>query len=220
MTQGERIREVRKSFGLTLEKFGDRIGLKKNSVSQIENGKNELTDGNALAICREYNVNEHWLRTRVGEMFVKPEDFSLDEYAKARGATDLELEIMKAYFELDADIRKAVVEHFKTKLRIATDANPALLVPDSPEELEKLYPPVETGKDESNKSDVGLLSIKPIQPLKLLFDDDCYIINIKIEIVIHRINTLIIYCIYFSIAIVYVLLSHNRHTLSQKRIYD
>lgn len=119
MTQGERIREVRKSFGLTLEKFGDRIGLKKNSVSQIENGKNELTDGNALAICREYNVNEHWLRTGVGEMFVKPDAFSLDEFAKARGATDLELEIMKAYFELDADIRKAVVEHFKTKLRIA-----------------------------------------------------------------------------------------------------
>lgn len=155
MTQGERIREVRKSFGLTLEKFGDRIGLKKNSVSQIENGKNELTDGNALAICREYNVNEHWLRTGVGEMFVKPDAFSLDEFAKARGATDLELEIMKAYFELDADIRKAVVEHFKTKLRIATDANPALLVPDSPEELEKLYPPVETGKDKSDKSDVG-----------------------------------------------------------------
>lgn len=214
MTQGERIREVRKSFGLTLEKFGDRIGLKKNSVSQIENGKNELTDGNALAICREYNVNEHWLRTGVGEMFVKPDAFSLDEFAKARGATDLELEIMKAYFELDADIRKAVVEHFKTKLRIATDANPALLVPDSPEELEKLYPPVETGKDKSDKSDVGQLTEETIQPPKLLFDNDCYIINIKIEIVIHRINTLIVYCIYFSIAIVYVLLSHNRHTLS------
>lgn len=156
MTQGERVREVRKSFGLTLEKFGDRIGLKKNSVSQIENGKNELTDGNTLAICREYNVSEEWLRAGNGEMFIKPDTFSLDEFAKARGATELELEIMKAYFELDPDIRKAVIEHFKTKLRTAVDANPALLIPDSPAELEKLYPPVSTGEnDNDNKSGVG-----------------------------------------------------------------
>lgn len=154
MTQGERVREVRKSFGLTLEKFGDRIGLKKNSVSQIENGKNELTDGNTLAICREYNVSEEWLRTGNGEMFIEPDTFSLDEFAKTHGATELELEIMKAYFELDADIRKAVMEHFKSKLRTAVDANAALLVPDSPEELEKLYPPVETDK-KNDKSSVG-----------------------------------------------------------------
>ena len=38
MTQGERIREARKTLGLTLEKFGEKIGMKKNSVSQIENG--------------------------------------------------------------------------------------------------------------------------------------------------------------------------------------
>ena len=44
MTQGERIREIRKVLGLTLEKFGDAIGMKKNSISQLENGKNNLTD--------------------------------------------------------------------------------------------------------------------------------------------------------------------------------
>ena len=44
MTQGERIREVRKALGLTLEKFGEKIGMKKNSVSQIENGKNSVTE--------------------------------------------------------------------------------------------------------------------------------------------------------------------------------
>ena len=38
MTQGERVKEIRKALGLTLEKFGNEIGLKKNSVSQIENG--------------------------------------------------------------------------------------------------------------------------------------------------------------------------------------
>lgn len=68
-TQGERIRAVRKELGLTLEKFGDKIGLKKNSISQIENGKNSVTDQVIRSICREFNVNEEWLRTGQGEMF-------------------------------------------------------------------------------------------------------------------------------------------------------
>lgn len=69
MTQGERVKAVRKSLGLTLEEFGKKIGLKKNSLSQIENGKNNLTDQSVLSICREYSVNEEWLVNGTGEMF-------------------------------------------------------------------------------------------------------------------------------------------------------
>lgn len=74
MTQGERVKEVRKSLGLTLEKFGEKIGLKKNSVSQIENGKNSLTEQVVKAICREYNVDYMWLTSGDGEMFVESDD--------------------------------------------------------------------------------------------------------------------------------------------------
>ena len=74
MTQGERVREVRKSLGLTLEKFGEKIGMKKNSVSQIENGKNNVTDANVKAICREFNISEEWLRTGSGNMRIPVED--------------------------------------------------------------------------------------------------------------------------------------------------
>ena len=70
MTQGERVKEVRKSLDLTLEKFGERIGLKKNSLSQIENGRNSLTDQTASSISREFNVSEEWLRDGAGNMFV------------------------------------------------------------------------------------------------------------------------------------------------------
>lgn len=71
MTQGERVREVRKTLGLTLEKFGEKIGMKKNSISQIENGKNNLTDANIKSICREFNVDYIWLTTGEGEMFIE-----------------------------------------------------------------------------------------------------------------------------------------------------
>ena len=56
MTQGERVKAVRKFLGLTLEIFGAKIGLKKSGLSLIENGRNELTDSNAKAICREFGV--------------------------------------------------------------------------------------------------------------------------------------------------------------------
>ena len=74
MTQGERVREVRKALGLTLEKFGEQIGIKKAAVSKIEKGENSLTDANIKAICREYSVDYIWLTTGEGEMFVETDD--------------------------------------------------------------------------------------------------------------------------------------------------
>lgn len=74
MTQNERVKEVRKTLGLTLEKFGDRLGIKKAAVSKIEKGENSLTDANIKAICREFSVDYMWLITGEGEMFVETDD--------------------------------------------------------------------------------------------------------------------------------------------------
>lgn len=74
MTQGERVKEVRKTLGLTLEKFGEKLGVKKNAISQIETGRNSLTDQMQKAICREYSVDYIWLTTGEGEMFVESDD--------------------------------------------------------------------------------------------------------------------------------------------------
>lgn len=79
-----RIKELRKTLGLTLEKFGEPIGLKKNSLSQIENGINKVTEQTIIAICKtNWNgkyVNEVWLRTGEGELFMEPPEE--DEYFK------------------------------------------------------------------------------------------------------------------------------------------
>ncbi len=68
MTINERIKEVRKSQGLTLEKFGEHIGLKKTSLSSIETGINGVSNQVVLSICREFNINEEWLRSGTGDM--------------------------------------------------------------------------------------------------------------------------------------------------------
>ena len=70
MTQGERVKEVRKTLDLTLEKFGEQLGVTKVAISNIEKGNRNLTDQMSKAICREFNVSEEWLRDGTGNMFV------------------------------------------------------------------------------------------------------------------------------------------------------
>ena len=106
MTQGERIREVRKTLGLTLEKFGEKIGMKKNSVSQIENGKNSVTEQVIKSICREFNVDYIWLTTGDGEMFVDTDDDFIERIDRIMvGEDDARKNLFKALLEAsDEDI--------------------------------------------------------------------------------------------------------------------
>lgn len=65
----ERIKELRKTLGLTLERFGEALGVGKTSISKLENGERNLTERMFKDICREFDVREEWLRTGEGEMF-------------------------------------------------------------------------------------------------------------------------------------------------------
>lgn len=65
----ERIALVRKSLGLTQEKFAEQVGLSRNFMWMIESGTRVPSDRTIADICREFNVNETWLRTGEGEMF-------------------------------------------------------------------------------------------------------------------------------------------------------
>lgn len=71
MNERERIKDLRLRLKLTMEEFGKRLGIQKSAVSKIENGSVSLTDQNRIAICREFGVNEDWLRYGSGDPFVK-----------------------------------------------------------------------------------------------------------------------------------------------------
>lgn len=66
----DRLKALRKSLGLTQQAFGERLGVKQNTVAQYEIGRTIPSSPIISAICKEYNVNEHWLRTGEGEMFM------------------------------------------------------------------------------------------------------------------------------------------------------
>lgn len=108
MTQGERIREVRKALGLTLEKFGEQIGVGKTAISKLEKGENNLTELMTKAICREFHVDYIWLTSGEGEMFVESDD---DFYARIdqlmAGENDKRRSMIKALLYADDEDIKA-----------------------------------------------------------------------------------------------------------------
>jgi len=77
----ERLKKLRKALDLTQREFGERIGVKSNTIATYEIGRNEPIDAVINLICREFNVSETWLRTGEGEMFVPAPTSELDALA-------------------------------------------------------------------------------------------------------------------------------------------
>lgn len=67
----DRIKKIRKELDLTQQKLADRLGVQRNTIAMYEMGRTLPSDAIMRSICREFNVNEDWLRTGQGEMFIK-----------------------------------------------------------------------------------------------------------------------------------------------------
>ena len=113
MTQGERVKEIRKALGLTLDKFGEKVGVKKQTVSRIENGVNNVTDQMAKSICREYNVNYDYLMNGEGEMFDDLPQTVLDELCVQYDLDDLDRTLVEMYLEMPEQVR----DYLKQEIR-------------------------------------------------------------------------------------------------------
>lgn len=105
MTQGERVREIRKELNLTLEKFGEKLGVGKTAISKIEKGRVNLSDQMAISICREYNVNYDYLINGEGEMFDDLPQTVLDELCVQYDLDDLDRNLVEMYLEMPEQVR-------------------------------------------------------------------------------------------------------------------
>lgn len=122
MTQGERIREVRNSLGLTLEKFGDRLGVTKVAISNIEKGNRNLTEQMTKAICREFNVDYMWLTTGDGEMFIDNDDDFIERIDRIMaGEDEARKNLFKFMLELSDDDIAALDRLMKKAIKFTQD---------------------------------------------------------------------------------------------------
>lgn len=113
MTNGERVNEVRESLGLTLEKFGEKLGVTKTTISRIEKGVNNLTVQMAISICREYNVNYDYLMYGEGEMFDDLPQTIVDELCAQYDLNDFDKALVEMYVSLPAGSRERIKEYMK-----------------------------------------------------------------------------------------------------------
>lgn len=122
MTQGERIREVRNTLGLTLEKFGDRLGVTKVAISNIEKGNRNLTEQMTKAICREFNVDYMWLTTGDGEMFIDNDDDFIERIDRIMaGEDEARKNLFKFMLELSDDDIAALDRLMKNAIKFTQD---------------------------------------------------------------------------------------------------
>ena len=125
-SENERIKEVRKAMNLTLEAFGQRVGMKKISLSHMESGTNAVSGQLRTAVFREFHVREEWLRTGEGEMFEErtPDQAIFDMAADLVNVDDsvFKKRLISALARMDADTWKcfekwimAFLEEFQIK---------------------------------------------------------------------------------------------------------
>lgn len=107
----DRIKGLRRALDLTQQEFAERIGVKRNTVGQYEIGRNAPTDTVISLICKEYGVNEEWLRTGSGEMFAPDPGDELEALAKKYNISGAVAVLVEKLVNLAPD-RQAVVTDF------------------------------------------------------------------------------------------------------------
>lgn len=115
---GDRIKAIRKDQTETQERFGVRIGLKRNSVAQIELGINRPSDVVIKAICREYGVRREWLLTGEGDMYPPEPDSDLERIARVmEGASENKKKLIRILADMPDELLDKMMEYLESKVK-------------------------------------------------------------------------------------------------------
>ena len=116
-----RIKELRHALKLSQSEFAEALNLKRNSITLIETGKRSPSDRTIADICREFKVNEEWLRNGTGDMF-EPESEELDFLIAKYGSdlTENQRKIVIGMLKMN-DAQRAVFDKFIDQLMAERD---------------------------------------------------------------------------------------------------
>ena len=126
-----RIHAVRAQADLTMAEFAKRIGMTTSSISLFESGKATPSDRTVLSICREFGVNEHWLRTGEGEMFEQTRASVLDRLSTEYDLSREQRSVIEAFLDLDPQERDVILKYVHNVFdRSAESAAQSRAIPD------------------------------------------------------------------------------------------
>lgn len=148
MEMNERIKELRKEYlHLSQTEFGERLGVSRSVINNIERNALARPDQKLSLIklmCNVFNVNEEWIVNGVGDMFVETPSSTMEQLRKEFNLDDFSYNLVYQYLRLGSDQRQAVRDFFYNVVSGGGDDEDDLFsgVPDTVEELEGLYPPI------------------------------------------------------------------------------
>ena len=112
----DRIKEVRKENGLTQEAFGERIGLKQNSIALIEMGKRAPSNPTVKAICREFHISQNWLEDGVEPKYIDQDESDIDVINRImEGQSENKKKLMRILADMPDELLDKMLEYLESK---------------------------------------------------------------------------------------------------------
>lgn len=108
-----RIEILRKTLDLSMEKFGNRIGITRSSVNSIEKGVNNPSEQTIKLVCKEFNVNYFWLTEGMGDMFNAFPETIIDEVVEEFKLNNDDKLLIETYLEMPDESRKEIMNFLK-----------------------------------------------------------------------------------------------------------
>lgn len=109
-----RVAELRKVLNLSMEKFGNKIGITRNSINAIEKGRNNPSEQTIMLICKAYNVSPLWLKEGIGDMFLDFPKTELDRIAQDYALDETDKLLIETFLESSESDRKAIKNFLQT----------------------------------------------------------------------------------------------------------
>lgn len=141
----QRLKKLRKSLDITQQEFADRLGIKRNTVATYESGKSNPSDSAVMLICREFNVNEEWLRTGNGDIFIEKSDSLLESLGIKYNLSDTDLILLEKFISMKPENRKIIEDYIVDTARKIMESYDSFSAPDSEDDLDHVVSPDKVG---------------------------------------------------------------------------
>ena len=120
MTINERVKMARKALNLTQIEFGDKVGISQGHLTSIESGKRTVTDKSVIAICATFGINEEWLRTGTGEMFIASDSTIVSQLASEYGLDAFEKVLIEGFLKMKPEERAVIKTYVRNLIDTLT----------------------------------------------------------------------------------------------------
>ena len=111
---------ARKALNLTQIEFGDKVGISQGHLTSIESGKRTVTDKSVIAICATFGINEEWLRTGTGEMFIASDSTIVSQLASEYGLDAFEKVLIEGFLKMKPEERAVIKTYVRNLIDTLT----------------------------------------------------------------------------------------------------